>query len=139
MDKYRFIDDLTSDVMYEAYGKCLKDVFINSAEALMSVICKINKVRPKKEVEVEVYGENLEKLMLNWLQELIILVDIKGMFFSKFEIIEIDKSGKYLKAVIYGEDVKPELGETVVKAVTYYKYKFTKTKNGYIVRVSLDI
>jgi SHS2 domain-containing protein len=27
----------------------------------------------------------------------------------------------------------------VVKAVTYYKYKFEKTKQGYVTRVSLDI
>jgi len=27
----------------------------------------------------------------------------------------------------------------VVKAVTYYKYKFERTKEGYLTRVSLDI
>ena len=53
--------------------------------------------------------------------------------------MQINKDGKFLKAKCYGEPITPEKGETVVKAVTYYKYKFEKTKQGYKVRVSLDI
>jgi len=137
MEKYRFIEDLTSDVMFEAYGKDLKEVFANAAEAMFRVICKLDKVKQKKSLDVEVKAENREELMINWLQELIAMVDIKGMFFSKFEILEIDE--RHLKAKIFGDDIRPELGETVVKAVTYYKYNFEKTPKGYAVRVSLDI
>ena len=43
--KYKFVEDLTSDVMYEAYGKDLKELFENAALALLSVICKIDKVK----------------------------------------------------------------------------------------------
>ena len=75
--------------------------------------------------------------MINWLQELIGLVDTDGIFFSRFHILEIDD--KHLKAKLYGEGIRPELGETVVKAVTYYKYRFEKTGKGYAARVSLDI
>ena len=35
--KYKFIDNIMSDVAYEAYGKDLKELFINAAEALLSV------------------------------------------------------------------------------------------------------
>ena len=48
MQKYKFLDDITSDVMFEAYGKDLKELFENAAEALFSVICKIKKVKPKE-------------------------------------------------------------------------------------------
>ncbi len=54
-----------------------------------------------------------------------------------FEIEEIDKT--HLKAKLKGEPIKPQLGETVVKAVTLYKYKFEQTPKGYKVTVSLDI
>lgn len=137
MKKYRFIEDLTSDVMFEAYGKTLKELFENSAKAMFTVICQIEKVRPEKSLDLEVKDESPDKLMIAWLSELISLVDLEERFFSKFEILEISDKG--LKARIWGEDVSPEKGETVVKAVTYYKYLFKKTKNGYTVRVSLDI
>ncbi|MBU1245666.1 MAG: archease [Nanoarchaeota archaeon] len=135
--KFKFIENLTSDVMFEAYGKDLKELFENSAIALFNVICKISKVKTIKFVEVEIEGENIEDLLINWLQELIALVDIKEMFFSKFEILEI--SEKKLKAKVYGEKISPEKGETVVKAVTYHNFKLEKNKKGYTTRVVFDI
>jgi SHS2 domain-containing protein len=135
--KYRFIDDLTSDVMFEAYGKTPKELFSNAALALFSVICQIKDVKPTKVKVIEVGAKNLKDLMFEWLQELIGIVDTENLFFSKFEILEIDD--KHLKAKCWGEEASPERGGTVVKAVTYYKYKFEKTKEGYKVRVSLDI
>jgi SHS2 domain-containing protein len=137
MGKYKFIDDLTSDVMYEAYGKDLREVFTNAALAMFSVICRLDKVREKEAVSVEVRGKDREELLINWLQHLIGLVDTDGMFFSRFEITEIDDS--HLKAKAYGEGIRPELGETVVKAVTYYGFRLEKHGKGYLARVSLDI
>ncbi len=137
MPGYRFIDDLTSDVMFEARGHDLKEVFANAAEAMFSVICKLDEVKGKKSLDVSVHGKDRNEVMINWLQHLIGLVDTEGMFFSKFEIIEAEED--HLRARVHGEDIRPELGETVVKAVTYYKYRFDKTTEGYIVRVSLDI
>ena len=137
MEKYKFFDEITSDVMYEAYGETLKDIFENAAEALFTIICKSDQVETLKELKVEVKADSVEDLMVNWLQYLIASVDIEEMFFSKFRVIEIDDN--HLVAYIYGEEVTPEKGETVVKAVTYHQYKFEKTDDGYKVRVSFDI
>lgn len=136
-EKYKFIEDLTSDVMFEAYGKDLREVFENAAEAVFSMICQLDKVRPLESCHVEVKAKSVDKLLIAWLQELIGMVDTEAMFFSRFEIQEIGK--KHLKAKAWGESTSPEKGETVVKAVTYYKYNFEKTKEGYKARVSLDI
>ena len=137
MERFKIIDDLTSDVMFEAFGKDLKEVFENAAYAMFTVICQTEKVSHKKRIDVEVDGEGEADLMINWLQELIGLVDVESMFFSRFEVKEI--SDTHLKASVFGEDMIPEKGETVVKAVTYYKYKFERTNEGYMARVSLDI
>lgn len=135
--KYKFIEDLTSDVMFEAYGKNLKELFENAAEAMFSVMCQIKKVKPKNSMDVEVLGRNSGELMISWLQELIALVDVEGVFFSRFEVREISET--WLKAKVSGDKAKPELGGTLVKAVTYYDYKLEKTKKGFKVRISLDI
>lgn len=135
--KYKFLDNITSDVAYEAYGKDLKEVFENAALALFSIICKIDKVKADKKEKFEVKAEKAEDLMFNWLQSLIAIVDTEEMFFSKFDVKVIDET--HLIAECYGEPIKPELGETVVKAVTMYKYKFEKIDNGYKVTVSVDI
>lgn len=135
--KYKIVDDLTSDVMFESYGKSLKELFENSALAMFSVICNVKKVKPKKAIRIEVKGSDETDLLYKWLSRLVALVDTEGMFFSKFDILEID--GKHLKAKIYGEAVTPEKGETVVKAVLYYGFKLEKTENGWKARVGCDI
>jgi SHS2 domain-containing protein len=135
--KYKFIDELKSDIMFEAYGKDLKELFANAAEALMSVICQIDKVKAEKAEEFEMKGENLESTMWNWLSGIIAIVDTEEMFFSKFEIEEVDET--HVKAKLYGEEMRPETGETVVKSLTNYKYKVEKNQKGYKATISLDI
>jgi SHS2 domain-containing protein len=135
MEKYKFLDEITSDVMFEAYGSDLREVFVNAAEALFTVIC--HNVSGNEEREVSVKGKDTDELMFNWLQELIATVDIEEMFFWRFEILEISETA--LRAKIYGEPITREKGETVVKSLTLHKYKFEKTSDGYITRISCDI
>jgi len=122
MEKYKFINDLTSDVLFEAYGKSLKELFENSALALFSIICEISKVGNEKTIDIEVNGDSLEDLMVNWLQEL---------------IVEINENK--LKAKVYGEPISPEKAGVVVKGVTYYKLKIEKIKDNLKATISLDI
>ena len=137
MVRYRFVRDLTSDVMFEAYGKSRKELFENAALAVLEVICQLDKVEPKTDVEVVVEGKDEKDLLFNWLQAVIAEVDIRQMFFSKVEVVDI--SDKRMSAIFYGEEMVPEKGETVVKAVTYYGFSLVKGKEGYIATVSLDI
>ena len=137
MEKYKFVEDLTSDVMFEAYGTDLKELFKNSALALSSVICDIKKIGKEKSFGVELKGDSTEELMINWLQEIIALVDTEEMFFSRFDITEISEN--HLKANIYGEPISPEKAGIVVKGVTYYKLKLEKIKDIYKATISLDI
>jgi SHS2 domain-containing protein len=135
--KYKFIEDLTSDVVFEAYGKDLEELFANAAYALFSVICQIEKIEQKIEKKIEVKGEGTKDLMFNWLQKLIEVVDIDNLFLSKFEVKEIGDT--HLKVLCHGEEADPKKGGTLVKAVTYYKFNLEKTGRGYKVTVSLDI
>lgn len=137
MQKYKFVKGPTSDVMYEAYGKDLKELFENASLALLSVICDIKKVKPAEKEEFEMKGNNAEELLINWLQGIIAVVDVEHKFYSKVEVEEIDEN--HVKAFLYGETAKPKLGGTVVKAVTYYKFKLEQNKEGFKATISLDI
>lgn len=132
MKNFELLDDLTSDVMFRVYGKTEKELFENSAKALFSVITNdISKIKSNKKIKVNIKGENLKELLFNWLNELIALVDIEEMFFSKFDILKITK--KELIAEIYGDSISEKNAGTLVKATTYYgfdlKEKNKKTEN----------
>ena len=137
MEKYKFIEDLTSDVLFEAYGKSLKELFENAAEALLSVICQLDKVKPKKMEEFEMKGKDLADTMWNWLSGIIAVVDTEQMFYSKIEVEEVDET--HVRAKLWGETMRPEIGETVVKSLTNYKYNVEKKDNNYKATISLDI
>ncbi|MBD3163746.1 hypothetical protein GF323_00940 [Candidatus Woesearchaeota archaeon] len=135
--KYKFLDDLTSDVIFEAYGKDLKELFQNSALAMSEVICDIKNVSKKSRIDVEVKADNRKDLLYNWLQEIIAQIDIQEMFFSSFHIKKITDTE--LRARLFGESISPQKSQTVVKAVTNYKFGLRKTQEGYKATVSLDI
>lgn len=135
--KYEFIDEIKSDVLYEAYGKDLKELFKNAAEALFTIICQVEKVKPAKEEEFEMKGETLEDTMWNWLSGLIAIVDTEQMFFSEIQIVDVTE--EKVRAKLKGEPIRPEIGETVVKSLTNYKFQVEKNEKGYKAVVSLDI
>ena len=137
MKGYRFVKDLTSDVMFEATGKDLKQLFEHAGLALYDVVCQRERVRPERHVEVVVEGRDAKELLHNWLQALIAEVDVRQMFFSKVEVVNI--TATRLSAMLYGEDMTPAKGKTVVKAVTNYGFALEKTKDGYVARASLDV
>jgi len=140
MKKIEFIEEITSDAMFKAYGKTLEELVENSAQALFSVICDIEKVEEKKSIVLEIESEDEKSLIHDWLSRLLTTIDTENMFFSKFEVLELKKDGKIkLKVKCLGEDVRQELVLTIAKAVTYHKYSVEKTKEGWVATVVLDI
>ena len=139
--KYKLIDDLTSDVMLEAYGKSLKELLANAAEALFSQVCQIEKIVPSKEITLHVSAGSEKELLHEWLSRLLTESDTEGIFFNKFEVEKIEKDGTSLNLTgkAWGEEASVEKGETLVKAVTYYGFNLTKKENLYTARFSIDI
>lgn len=135
--KYKLIDNITSDVMFEAYGRDLRELFENSGLALFSIICDLKKIKPEIKKELILKADDVEDLLLKWLQALIAVVDTDELFLSKFKVLECD--GTYLRAECFGEGISPEKGLTVVKAVSYYGFKFEKISKGYKIRIACDI
>jgi SHS2 domain-containing protein len=135
---YRFVKGPTSDVKFEASGDSLDEVFESAALAVCGVMSDIKKVKAKKAVGAEVKAKDEGDLLFDWLQQVIALVDIEGMFFSKFEV-SVAKDGRSLKAKCWGEGAKPANSLTVVKSVTYHDFRLEKTAKGWKATVVLDI
>ena len=135
--QYEFIDDLTSDVMFKAYGVNEKELFENSALAMFSIICETKKIQPVDCFLIEIQAENQEDLLYKWLSTLISYIDIHNMFFKTFKIKQI--AGYMLKAEICGEPIDIKKGLVQVKAITYYKFGIQKTADGFSATVSCDI
>ena len=126
---YKIIDSLTSDVAFEAYGNNLKELFENSAKALLSIICDVSKIEKKKKVEFSFYGEDIKEALYDFLSNIIAEIEINELFFSQVKILNIKENGEISgSAVAYGEDISKDKGKTVVKAITYHNFHIKKNK-----------
>ena len=138
--KKRFeILDHTADIGLIVYGDDLKALFENAGEAFFRLVTDLKKVRQKEDRKIELKGESLERLMVDWLNELHYLNDVENLLFKKFEVTMVGEQG--LKAKVKGEIFKTgtHVIKTGVKAVTYHQIQVKKENGGWRAQVILDI
>jgi len=129
----------TADIGIRVKGKDLKALFKNSASAMFDIIAekKESPVIKQTKIKIEQKADNLEELLVNWLNELLSLSATKELIFSEFRINKIDKNT--LQAVVIGEDIKNYRVNTEVKAATYHQLKLEEAKTGWRAEVIFDV
>jgi SHS2 domain-containing protein len=134
--------ETTADVGVRGYGSTLEEAFVNAAKAMFSVMTDLLKVKPAEEVAVEVEAEDLEALLVAWLNELLAISSIRRMLFSDFKVAVERLNGLLkLRAAAYGERVDPSRHDlrTEVKAATYALVKVGRVDDKYVAQLLLDI
>ena len=138
--KYKYLDH-TADIMFEAYGNSLNELFENSALATEESMVNLAQIKPKLKKEISLENKNIEYLLFDFLGELIYFKDAELLLFSKIKV-NIKKEEKLykLKALLKGEKLREEHEQKVdVKAITFHKFEIKKLKEKYSARVILDI
>jgi SHS2 domain-containing protein len=131
--------DHTADVGIIAYGADVEELFSNAAFALFNLITEPESVGEKLHLDLEVSGEDRDSLLVEWLNELIYLFDVKHVLFHRFDIESLTHNE--LKATCYGEGFDPTKHriKTGVKAATYHMLKLDISGNGCRAQIILDI
>jgi SHS2 domain-containing protein len=138
MEKAFEIIDHTADVGIIAYGADIKELFSNAALALFSLITELESIEEKLHLDLEVSSEDRDSLLVEWLNELIYLFDVKHILFNRFNIESLTNTE--LKATCYGEGFDPRKHKIKigVKAATYHMLKIDKS-DGCKAQIILDI
>ncbi len=129
----------TGDLALLIRGRDLKELFLNGAMGLFSVITDRRRIRKRVQKEVALCAEDRETLLVQWMGELLFLYDARGLLFRSFSIEEITETS--LKALALGEpfEEKRHPLKTQVKAVTYHGIKIEERGGILRARVVLDI
>jgi SHS2 domain-containing protein len=90
-------------------------------------------------LDLQVSSEDRDSLLVEWLNELIYLFDVKHILLNRFDIESLTHN--QLKATCYGEDFDPmkhkiKIG---VKAATYHMLKLDKSGDDCKAQIILDI
>jgi len=131
--------DHTADIGIVVHGENLKALFENAGEAFFHLITDLKKVRGRMERRVNVKGESLDRLMVDWLSELLYLHDVENLLFKGFKVDSVGEDG--LKATVKGERFQEGMHviKTEVKAVTYHQIEVRREKRGWRAQVVLDL
>lgn len=139
---YRFLEDIaTADIAFEAEGKTLEELFSSAATALEETQVSTEEVGPKVERNLTLENDTIDKLLFDFLNELIYFKDAQRLVFSKFKIRISPEPKPKLTAKLWGEELNPDKHEwrTDVKAVTKHLFGIEKTTEGYKAVVVLDV
>jgi SHS2 domain-containing protein len=131
--------DHTADIGIAVYGTDIKELFINAAVGLFSLMADLNNIKEDTQREVKLSAEDEETLLVEWLNELIYISDVEHIIFKRFQIDELNDN--QVKARCFGEKIKPGQHKLKreVKAATYHMLRISKSSDGYKVTVIFDI
>jgi len=138
--KYNYLEH-TSDILFEAYGQTQEELIANSAEALCNAMYALEKVEPRESMELKVTAKDFEEMLHKFLEELLLTMEVKLMFFKKFLVKKFNLEEGLLEVELKGEPINPEKHEikSEIKAVTWHDFQARKEEGKWKARVLLDI
>jgi Uncharacterized conserved protein len=132
----------TADVGIKAFGKTLEELFENSAYGMFSVMLEqYENFSGKSEISIETSADNLEDLLVNWLQEFIYRFEVKSLVFSNFHVrIKDIKTKSLIGSAGCDHYSERRYGYPLeIKAVTYHNLEIKTDKGLYSVEIIFDV
>ncbi|MFZ5452750.1 MAG: archease [Thermodesulfobacteriota bacterium] len=129
----------TADLGLRIWGSTPEELFENAGEALTAVLTDRRRLRLRRREEITVEADDLEALLVAWLNHLLYLYDVDAFLAREFQVQEL--SPRHLKAQARGETYDPQRHEakTAVKAATYHHLEIVKRNGGWQATVILDL
>jgi SHS2 domain-containing protein len=134
---FEFIDH-TADAGIKVEAPTLEDLFEIAGLAFTETVTSVDSVSCRVERRFKLQEDDLETLLVSWLQELLYLLDTEDLVFGRFQVKIHDLS---LEATAWGEPFDPSIHtiKTEIKAVTYHQLKVAKSDQGWQAEVIFDI
>jgi SHS2 domain-containing protein len=134
---FEFIDH-TADAGIRVKAPTVEDLFATAGLAFTELVTSVDSVDCRVERKFKLQEDDIESLLVSWLQELLYLLDTEALVFAHFQVKLHDL---LLEAVAWGDFFDPKIHEmkTEIKAVTYHQLEVTKSDQGWQAQVIFDI
>ena len=129
---YRFLEH-TADIMFEACGKTYPEALENASKALFSVFGPAGE---SEKARFSVRAHDLEELTVQALADVLAYMDSHEIVFSRMKAVAFDPKAHSLELEAWGEKKRPR---DSVKAVTYHELMVRQDKEGWTIRIILDV
>ena len=131
--------DHPADIGFRAFGRTLPELFENAALAMLSIRAEVEDAEPRQESLIAATGADFESLLVNFLSEVLYLVDGERIAFHRIRVDSLSETS--IAAVGLGEPHNPARHRVklIVKAVTWHQLRIEQTAGGWSAQVYLDI
>lgn len=139
---FRFLSNVAlADIAFVARGPSVEALFESSARALTEVMVDRKTVAGRVHRKIEVASPSVDRLLYDFLTELIILKDVESLLFKDFHAKITKGKGFHLTCQMDGEEIDRERHglRNDVKAVTMHMFGVTRKASRWEATVVLDI
>jgi SHS2 domain-containing protein len=135
------IIDTTADIGVRAFGKGLPGIFESVAMAMFDLTTDTSKVNCKRELNIELDANDIDRLLVDFLNQLLYYKDTENLVFASCNVhyVRVKGNGYTMHATVHGEEFDPRrfISGKDIKAATYHKLDINE-KAGYAI-VIFDI
>jgi riboflavin kinase/FMN adenylyltransferase len=125
----------TADLALRVYGQDMRELFVNAAHGMFSLMAEPPLDGPAREQEVSLEATDYEGLLVDWLNELIYLHEVERETYSRFDFEAL--SPTRLKAHVAGGLTKSKT--KAIKAATFHDLRINETANGFVATIVFDV
>lgn len=127
----------TADLGIRARGATLEELFEQATTGLAEVLGAWRPGRGETApVPVAVEAADLGGLLVDWLNEIVYLQEVRG---SSLAAVELERVGEGRAAGSVTLAPRTPSGGTYVKAVTYHQLRIEQRQGGWLAEVYLDV
>jgi SHS2 domain-containing protein len=136
--KYEVLDH-TADLRLRIYGYSFEDLLNNAALGLFECIGNISEIEPGIGKKIHISGSDMEEILVNYLNELLYLLEHERFFPSVFIIV--DYGNNRVLSKVFGEyiDAGKQTLKLEVKSTTYHNLKIECHEELYQTDIVFDL
>jgi SHS2 domain-containing protein len=138
---FRFLPDIAlADIAFEAESDSVNGLFESSALAVTDIMVDPETLHSHTTRNVRISAEDLDRLLYDFLTEIIIVKDVDSLLFREIEVV-VAPDQKSLEATMKGEPIDRDrhMLRNDVKAVTMHMFGVRREGVRWKATVVLDI
>ncbi len=132
MGRWQEIDH-TADLALHLWAVDLPDLFATAARGMFSLFVVADETQPETKT-LTLRALDVETLLIDWLNELLYLVEVEGLAFTTFEFAQLTPT--QLQATLRGGPILEYTG--YVKAATFHDLRVDATPAGFETEIVFD-
>lgn len=129
----------TADTGFRAFGETLEELFVHAAGALIEIALDPAAAEACEPRQLAASGSDLDELLVNWLNEVLYLLDGERFVPARFETLRLEEGAVISRVLGEPRDDARHPPRIVVKAATFHQLRIGEHNGRWEAEVYLDI